>query len=139
MSDKPSWRSMMYKAVTLAGRPAVLEPEVHPQTMKIVESPADQALAFSLGWRDTPGEAVALWHQQQDQISTDAVQRVKEDRRLSDAAQAEIAAYEQTTGMQHVVVVPPEAERDDAVTEDEMRKAWQVKRGPARPRKDSVQ
>ena len=57
------------------------------------------------GWRKTPGEAMDFRKSLEDAVSTAAAERAYQDRRMSPAAQAEMAAAEADTH-EHVLDVP---------------------------------
>lgn len=82
---------------------------------KIVQNEQELAAALEMGWRKTQKEAMALREAKDCARSTAAAHRAYEDRNMSEAAQAEARAVEQSTE-HHVAEVP-------------------VKRGPGRPRK----
>jgi hypothetical protein len=81
----------------------------------IVASERELAEALERGWRKTQGEAMQRHRAKDEYVADAAAHRAYEDRNMSEAAQAEAKAAEQSTE-EHVAEVP-------------------VKRGPGRPRK----
>ena len=96
------------------GNPGAAE-MFNTRCQKIVNNEAERAVWIERGWRPTPQEALARLEQKDKAIADAAAHRAYEDRNMSDAAKAEVAAVEAETEA-HVAEVPE-------------------KRRPGRPRK----
>lgn len=80
----------------------------------IVNSDSEFANAMNAGWRETPDKAVNFYEERENKISTATAERHYSDRKMSEKAQAEAKAVDESTD-QHVPEIPS-------------------KRGPGRPR-----
>ncbi len=90
------------------------------ETCRVFRNERDFTLAKSLGWADSPQEAMSRLEAAQDEVSTNAAIRAYDDRRMSSEAQAESAAVE-AQSPRHLEEIPVQ------------------KRRPGRPRKTTVQ
>jgi hypothetical protein len=102
-----SYRTTLYKGVKRPdGKLVVLDVDYLTQTSKIVEQASpEHTLALSLGWADSPQEAMARLEAAEDQIAVDAAVSASDDQHLSEKAQAEVLAYESTT-LEHITDIP---------------------------------
>jgi hypothetical protein len=66
--------------------------------------------ALGTEWADSPAEAVAVKARLDELVANAAAERAYDDRRLGEKAQAELTAFEQSTGA-HVLDVPVKPER----------------------------
>jgi hypothetical protein len=102
-----SHRTTLYKGVKRPdGTLVVLDVDYLTQTSKVVEhgSP-EHTLALSLGWADSPQEAMARIERAEDQHAIDAAVSASDDAHLSPAAQAEVIDYESST-LEHITEIP---------------------------------
>lgn len=63
-----------------------------------VNDERERAKALEMGWRESPDEALKFAHGREDNFSTDVAHRLYEDRNMSEAAKAEMAAAEIEAG-----------------------------------------
>jgi hypothetical protein len=96
------------------GNPGAAE-QFNTRCQRTVETEAERALWIERGWRPTPREALERLEAKDKSIADAAAHRAFEDRNMSDAAKAEVAAVEAESEA-HVAEVPE-------------------KRRPGRPRK----
>jgi hypothetical protein len=98
-------RTTVYRAKRLDnGKVVCVDADWLPETSKVVTE-ADYDLAKSLGWCDSPQEAMAQFEQEQIALGDASLERAYEDRHLSEAAQAEVQAIESTT-IRHLPEIP---------------------------------
>jgi len=75
-------------------------------TTKVVRDLREYEVAIGQGWCDHPLEAMARLEAAQASLSVDAAVRAHDDRRMSEAAQAEADAADAATGFTFVPEVP---------------------------------
>ena len=98
-------RTTVFKAIKLAtGQVVCVHPHHLTETTKVVTE-KDYDLAKSLGWCDSPQEALDRFEHEEQQIAADAMTRQYEDRTMSDRAQTEAQAVESTT-VRHLPEIP---------------------------------
>lgn len=95
---------------TPQGRHVCVDTEYLSATTKVVKTEAEYLLAASLGWCDSPQEAMAQLEREQDALSNDAAVRAFDDRHLSEAAKAEAEAVESST-LAHLPEIPAAPKR----------------------------
>jgi hypothetical protein len=102
-----SYRTTLYKGVKRPdGKLVVLDIDYLTQTSKIVEQASpEHTLALSLGWADSPQEAMARLEQAEDQRAIDAAVSASDDAHLSEKAQQEVKDYESST-LEHITEIP---------------------------------
>jgi hypothetical protein len=102
-----SHRTTLYKGVKRPdGKLVVLDVDYLTQTSKVVaHGSPEETLAKSLGWADSPQEAMARIERAEDQVAIDAAVSASDDAHLSEKAQAEVLAYESTT-LEHLPEIP---------------------------------
>ena len=96
----------LFKAIRLVtGKNVCIDTEHLHATTKVVKSLGEYEHFIADGWSEHPTEALERLDKAQDEQSTNAAVRAYDDRHLSEAAQAEVAAVEQTT-VEHLEAIP---------------------------------
>jgi len=109
MSDFP--RTMLFRAKKLPnGLVVVLHPEHMSDTTQIVAHQSDYRIALGQGWTEDPNSALERFEQQEQEIGNLAAGRAYGDAKMSEPAQREAAAYEESVPT-HVPVIPEVTKR----------------------------
>lgn len=95
-----------YADMKLYERDLILAENFNRQCYRIVKSEAELVQAIKEGWRDSPKEALEYFEACASAIADAAAERAYADQRLSERAQAEMAAAEAETGV-HLPEGPP--------------------------------
>jgi hypothetical protein len=98
-------RTTVFKAKKLAnGKVVCIDVDELRETTKVVTA-QDYDLAKSLGWCDSPKEALDRFEAEECQRGEDAAVRAYDDRRLSEQAKSEAERVESTT-VRHIAEIP---------------------------------
>ncbi len=107
-------RTTLFKAIKHAnGKVVVLDVDTLTATTKVVTE-RDYDLSKSLGWCDSPADALAQFEHEEEAVGNDAAVRAFDDRHLSEAAKQEAEVVESRT-VRHLPEIP-EAPKKGRVT-----------------------
>ena len=103
---RPDGRRSVMETVdsVVGGYPGAAE-QWSRQCQLTVQDDYEKQRAYEQGWRDTPREAIELLEQRDNVVSTATAERHASDLRMSEKAQAEAAAADQTT-LKHLPEIP---------------------------------
>src|SRR5678816_3396534 len=79
-------------------------------TCKVARTLRDYEILIGQGWCDDPQEAMARKERDEDAIAYQAAESASDDKHMSEAAQAEVVHYGEST-MEHVLEIPEATKR----------------------------
>lgn len=103
----PGHPTTLYRAMKLQnGKVVCVDASVIAQTSKVVRNSDEFYKAVGQGWVSHPDEALARFELEEQAVSQAAAERAFYDKRMSEPAQREAAAYEKTVPLVHVAEIP---------------------------------